>query len=121
MLRPHCDGNCQGDFYVPGGRVATGLLYCQAATRGGATTFSKSDIFVVPKRGQATFFAYKGLDGRMDDGSTQHSGCPVLEGKLMFLPSLLVFLSMRGVLMCVRAILHKQAKNGSRRCGCATE
>jgi len=77
------------------------LLYCQAATRGGATTFSKSDIFVVPKRGQATFFAYKGLDGRMDDGSTQHSGCPVLEGKLMFLPSLLVFLSMRGVLMCV--------------------
>lgn len=57
------------------------LLMCtQAAKRGGATTFTKSDIFVVPKRGSATFFSYKGDDGRMDDGFTEHSGCPVIEG-----------------------------------------
>jgi hypothetical protein len=29
----------------------------------------------------ATFFSYKGPDGRMDDGYTEHSGCPVLEGE----------------------------------------
>jgi hypothetical protein len=28
-----------------------------------------------------TFFAYKGSDGRMDDGYTEHTGCPVLEGE----------------------------------------
>ena len=66
--------------------LCTYINYCycvtllQAAERGGATTFTKSDIFVVPKRGQATFFSYKGPDGRMDDGYTEHSGCPVLEG-----------------------------------------
>jgi hypothetical protein len=40
---------------------------------------------VVPQRGAATFFAYKGPDGRMDDGYTEHSGCPVLEGESAFL------------------------------------
>lgn len=29
----------------------------------------------------ATFFSYMGSDGRMDDGFTEHSGCPVLEGE----------------------------------------
>jgi len=106
-IRPHCDGSCDNSHHVSTGRVATAVLYCQvlrhllclspnsladrrslhlqnsrqAATRGGATTFSKSDIFVVPKRGQATFFSYKGPDGRMDDGYTEHSGCPVLDGE----------------------------------------
>jgi len=78
---PHCDGSCDNSHHVSTGRVATAVLYCQAAERGGATTFTKSDIFVVPKRGQATFFSYKGPDGRMDDGYTEHSGCPVLEGE----------------------------------------
>jgi hypothetical protein len=50
--------------------------------KGGATSFTKSDIFVVPKRGAATFFSYKGPDGRMDDGYTEHSGCPVTEGAI---------------------------------------
>ena len=53
----------------------------QAAKRGGATTFTKADLFVQPQRGSATFFSYKGPDGRMDDGYTEHSGCPVLEGE----------------------------------------
>ena len=34
-----------------------------------------------PSVGTATFFSYKGSDGRMDDGYTEHSGCPVLDGE----------------------------------------
>ncbi len=48
---------------------------------GGATTFTKSDIYVRPKRNAATFFSYKGPDGRMDEGYTEHSGCPVTKGE----------------------------------------
>jgi len=29
----------------------------------------------------ATFFSYKGPDGKMDVGYTEHSGCPVIEGE----------------------------------------
>jgi hypothetical protein len=78
---PHCDGDCSGEMHIPGGRVATVVLYCRTATRGGGTTFSKADVFVKPKRGMATFFTYKGPDGKMDEGYTEHSGCPVLEGE----------------------------------------
>ncbi|KAJ1397439.1 hypothetical protein B484DRAFT_301685, partial [Ochromonadaceae sp. CCMP2298] len=53
----------------------------QVAEEGGATTFTKADIFVKPKSGSATFFAYRGPDGRMDDGYTEHSGCPVTQGE----------------------------------------
>ena len=34
-----------------------------------------------PKKGMATVFAYRGPDGLMDEGYTEHSGCPVLEGE----------------------------------------
>jgi len=78
---PHCDGTCDGSKHISGGRVATAVLYCQVAERGGGTTFTKSDLFVKPKNGQATFFSYRGDDGRMDEGYTEHSGCPVLEGE----------------------------------------
>jgi hypothetical protein len=81
--RQHCDGSCDNSMHVTTGRVATAVLYCQAAEVGGGTTFTKSDIFVKPKRGSVTFFSYKGPDGRMDDGYTEHSGCPVLEGTCM--------------------------------------
>jgi hypothetical protein len=57
------------------------VLYCTTAVRGGATTFTKADVFIKPKKGMATFFTYKGLDGFTDDGYTEHSGCPVLEGE----------------------------------------
>jgi len=36
---------------------------------------------VRPKRGLAAFFSYRGADGIMDDGLTEHSACPVLEGE----------------------------------------
>jgi hypothetical protein len=29
----------------------------------------------------ATFFSYKGPDGHMDEGYTEHSGCPVIKGE----------------------------------------
>jgi len=78
---PHCDGDCAGVEHNKGGRVATAVLYCKVAERGGATTFTKSDLFVKPKVGMATFFSYKGPDGKMDVGYTEHSGCPVIEGE----------------------------------------
>jgi hypothetical protein len=78
---PHCDGGCDGDPHYPGGRVATAVMYCKVADLGGGTTFTKSDIFVKPEKGTATFFSYKGPDGKMDEGLTEHSGCPVIEGE----------------------------------------
>ena len=78
---PHCDGSCDGTDYKSGGRVATAVMYCQVALKGGGTTFTKADIFVKPRAGMATFFSYKGPNGKMEDGYTEHSGCPVLEGE----------------------------------------
>lgn len=31
--------------------------------------------------GMATFFTYKGVDGNMEEGFTEHSGCPVRIGE----------------------------------------
>jgi hypothetical protein len=70
-------------MHIPTGRVATAVMYCQAPTRGGATTFTKADVLVKPKVGAVTFFTYLGPDGRMDPGYTEHSGCPVFEGEKM--------------------------------------
>eukprot|EP00597_Dinobryon_sp_UTEXLB2267_P001210 CAMPEP_0170073820 /NCGR_PEP_ID=MMETSP0019_2-20121128/11196_1 /TAXON_ID=98059 /ORGANISM="Dinobryon sp., Strain UTEXLB2267" /LENGTH=398 /DNA_ID=CAMNT_0010283649 /DNA_START=109 /DNA_END=1305 /DNA_ORIENTATION=- len=78
---PHCDGTCDNSMHIPTGRVATAVLYCKVADKGGSTTFTKADVFVKPTVGTATFFSYMGPDGRMDDGYTEHSGCPVLEGE----------------------------------------
>jgi hypothetical protein len=77
----HCDGTCDGSRYVNKGRVATAVLYCKVAERGGGTTFTKANVYVKPTKGDATFFSYKGVDGKMDDAYTTHSGCPVLEGE----------------------------------------
>ena len=78
---PHCDGTCDGSKHILRGRVATAVLYCEAADVGGATTFTNADIFVKPKKGMATFFSYKGKNGKMDEGYTEHSGCPIVEGE----------------------------------------
>jgi hypothetical protein len=57
-------------------------MYCKVAERGGGTTFTKADVFVKPRLGDVTIFTYKNMeDGRMDEGYTEHSGCPVLEGE----------------------------------------
>jgi len=78
---PHCDGSCDNSPHIDTGRVATCVLYCHVPEEGGATTFTKSNLLVRPKKGAATFFSYKGEDGRMDDGYTEHSGCPVIRGE----------------------------------------
>ena len=26
---PHCDSDCDGSEYIPGGRIATAVLYCK--------------------------------------------------------------------------------------------
>jgi hypothetical protein len=78
---PHCDGDCSGSFHNPAGRVATAIVYCEVPEVGGATTFSKADVYVKPEKYSATFFSYKGPDGRMDEGFTEHSGCPVVKGE----------------------------------------
>lgn len=80
--RPHCDSSCDGTEHLKGGRIATAVLYCKVAESGGATTFVRSNVFVKPKNGSATFFAYMGPDKLMDPMSlTEHSGCPVMEGE----------------------------------------
>lgn len=43
--------------------------------------FTRSDLIVKPKVGAATFFGFKGANGIMDEGYTEHSGCPILEGE----------------------------------------
>eukprot|EP01038_Epipyxis_sp_PR26KG_P010977 gene10977-14745_t len=77
----HCDGQCDGKMHTQYGRIGTAVLYCKAAKRGGATSFTKADVFVNGKPGSASFFTYRGPDGLMDDGYTEHSGCPVFDGE----------------------------------------
>jgi hypothetical protein len=80
---PHCDGDCEGDSFRPGTRVATMVMYCSVPEVGGATNFAKSNIHVKPKVGQATWFKYVSelkvgedgeLHGVMDEGFSEHSG-----------------------------------------------
>ena len=65
-----------------GGRMATVVVYCDIPEKGGATNFRNSGLHVVPERGSATFFSYIDPDTmKMDNGFTEHSGCPVIEGE----------------------------------------
>ena len=62
--------------------MATAVMYCKVAEEGGATTFTKSEVFIKPKNGSVTFFSYWGPDGLMDpEALTEHSGCPVKKGE----------------------------------------
>lgn len=43
---------------------------------------SNSGLHIVPRKGSATFFSYIDPDTmKMDNGFTEHSGCPVVEGE----------------------------------------
>mmetsp|Transcript_77 Transcript_77/g.246 ORF Transcript_77/g.246 Transcript_77/m.246 type:complete len:572 (-) Transcript_77:28-1743(-) len=77
----HCDGSCDGTPFVAGGRLATVLMYCEAAD-GGGTSFPNANVHVVPHRGQAVYFHFRApeADSVMEDWHTEHSGCPVREG-----------------------------------------
>lgn len=79
---PHCDGDCNGLPHKFGQRVATMVLYCTIPSKGGATNFRKAGVHVEPKKGSGTFFSYVGAEDLiMDEGFTEHSGCPVIEGE----------------------------------------
>mmetsp|Transcript_21817 Transcript_21817/g.68435 ORF Transcript_21817/g.68435 Transcript_21817/m.68435 type:complete len:237 (-) Transcript_21817:169-879(-) len=89
QYRAHCDGECNGGPWREGKRIATGLVYCETADRGGDTLFTRVGLKVVPKPGQLLFFGYKlrdkgsptGWAAAMDNGVTEHSGCPLREGR----------------------------------------
>jgi hypothetical protein len=79
---PHCDGDCDGKDFKPGNRMATMVMYCKVPEQGGATNFRNAGVHVVPEVGTATFFAYIDPSNlKMDNGLTEHSGCPVIEGE----------------------------------------
>jgi len=80
---PHCDGDCEAGLpHKTGTRVATTVMYCNIATKGGATNFKNSGVHIKPEKGAAVFFSYiNPKDMTMDKGFTIHSGCPVIEGE----------------------------------------
>jgi len=85
QYRPHCDGECNGNKYWEGQRIATSLSYCLVADQGGYTYFSRSGLKVVPKARQMLFFGYlfdgaSSVGDRMDNGQTEHTGCPLRVG-----------------------------------------
>lgn len=87
QYRPHCDGECHGARYSLGSRVASSLAYCAVAERGGYTLFTRAGLKVVPKKRQMLFFGYFFKPGPtsagtpMDNGWTEHTGCPLREGR----------------------------------------
>jgi hypothetical protein len=73
--KPHTDGAGR----KKGKRVATTLVYCEAAAEGGSTVFpgdtTSSSLKLSPGEGDLLFFEYKN-----GPQSTQHAACPVIEG-----------------------------------------
>jgi len=79
---PHCDGECTGMPFKSGNRMATMVLYCTVPAKGGHTNFRNAGVHVKPQQGNGIFFSY--IDPEkliMDNGFTEHSGCPVFEGE----------------------------------------
>jgi hypothetical protein len=69
--KPHTDGGGR----QKGKRVATTLVYCEAAAEGGSTVFPGDDLKLSPGEGDLLFFEYKN-----GPQSTQHAACPVIAG-----------------------------------------
>jgi len=78
---PHCDGDCTGLPHKKGTRMATMVMYCIVAESGGHTNFRNAGVHVRPKTGGAVFFSYIDPNTLItDNGLTEHSGCPVVQG-----------------------------------------
>eukprot|EP00746_Dinoflagellata_sp_MGD_P133551 gnl/MRDRNA2_/MRDRNA2_67268_c0_seq2.p1 gnl/MRDRNA2_/MRDRNA2_67268_c0~~gnl/MRDRNA2_/MRDRNA2_67268_c0_seq2.p1 ORF type:complete len:181 (+),score=13.53 gnl/MRDRNA2_/MRDRNA2_67268_c0_seq2:32-574(+) len=74
--RPHCDGGC-GQVKIPyGDRVATTLVYCTTASKGGGTVFPNDGLKLEPNPGMMLLFTYNPDPQRL----SWHSACPVLKG-----------------------------------------
>lgn len=79
---PHCDGDCDGLEHKAGTRMATIVMYCSIPEVGGHTNFRNANVHVKPKLGSGVFFSYIDPETKiMDNGFTEHSGCPVFEGE----------------------------------------
>ena len=84
--KPHFDyfdpadpGNRQV-LAMGGQRVATLIMYLNDVQGGGSTVFPDIGLDVLPRRGNAVFFAYADDEGRLD-ARTLHGGSPVAQGE----------------------------------------
>jgi len=84
--KPHFDyfdpadpGNRQV-LSMGGQRVATLIMYLNDVPAGGSTVFPEIGLDVLPRRGNAVFFAYSDDDARLDARSL-HGGSPVAAGE----------------------------------------
>mmetsp|Transcript_372 Transcript_372/g.540 ORF Transcript_372/g.540 Transcript_372/m.540 type:complete len:353 (-) Transcript_372:148-1206(-) len=77
----HCDGLCDGSSHSRGDHIASFVVYCEAAKKGGHTHFSNSGIHITPEVGSAIFYSYfDPLTDVYDAGFTKVTECGVLEG-----------------------------------------
>ncbi|GMV60740.1 2-oxoglutarate-dependent dioxygenase [Betaproteobacteria bacterium PRO7] len=63
-----------------GQRIATLVMYLNDVVAGGSTVFPEVGLDVLPRRGNAVYFAYTTEDGQLDR-RTLHGGSPVAEGE----------------------------------------
>lgn len=84
--KPHFDyfdpadsGN-QKVLAMGGQRVGTLIMYLNDVEAGGSTVFPDIGLDVLPRRGNAVFFAYSDEEGRLD-ARTLHGGSPVAAGE----------------------------------------
>jgi prolyl 4-hydroxylase len=63
-----------------GQRMSTLVMYLNDVESGGSTVFPEVGLDVLPRRGNAVYFAYTTPDGRLDK-RTLHGGSPVTSGE----------------------------------------
>ncbi|MCX8113623.1 MAG: 2OG-Fe(II) oxygenase [Burkholderiaceae bacterium] len=90
--RPGAEYKPHFDFFDPsypgnekvlamgGQRVATLVMYLNDVIAGGSTVFPEIGLDVLPRKGNAVYFAYTTEDGQLDR-RTLHGGSPVAEGE----------------------------------------
>jgi prolyl 4-hydroxylase len=74
------DGGNRKVLSMGGQRVATLIMYLNDVEAGGSTVFPDIGLDVLPRRGNAVFFAYSDEEGRLDP-RTLHGGSPVAAGE----------------------------------------